>query len=143
MENLRRELHPDLPHLAAHLTLLPPRILHGTEISALHLPERICSEAQPFEVALGDVETFTPGDSHGLPSGESGVRKIFVQRNMPRKRGDVAATARGPHHHPWNAFAINSCSAFGMFSRVASSRQPTTALRTCVTTSAASRTFNP
>jgi 2'-5' RNA ligase len=60
VENLRRELHPDLPHLAAHLTLLPPRILHDTEISALHLLERICSEAQPFEVALGDVETFTP-----------------------------------------------------------------------------------
>ena len=34
VESLRRELHPDLPHLAAHLTLLPPRLLHGTESSA-------------------------------------------------------------------------------------------------------------
>jgi hypothetical protein len=24
IENLRRELHPDLPHLSAHLTILPP-----------------------------------------------------------------------------------------------------------------------
>lgn len=60
VENLRRELHPDLPHLAAHLTLLPPRLLHGAESSALQLLERICGEAEPFEVALGDVETFTP-----------------------------------------------------------------------------------
>jgi 2'-5' RNA ligase len=60
VENLRRELHPDLPHLAAHLTLLPPRLLHGTETSALQLLERICGEAEPFEVALGDVETFVP-----------------------------------------------------------------------------------
>jgi len=60
VENLRRELHPDLPHLAAHLTLLPPRLLHGTESEALQLLERICGEAEPFEVALGNVETFTP-----------------------------------------------------------------------------------
>jgi 2'-5' RNA ligase len=60
VENLRRELHPDLPHLAAHLTLLPPRPLHGTEASALQLLERICGETEPFEVTLGDVETFTP-----------------------------------------------------------------------------------
>jgi hypothetical protein len=39
VENLRRELHPDLPHLAAHLTLLPPRILRDTENSALQLLE--------------------------------------------------------------------------------------------------------
>jgi 2'-5' RNA ligase len=60
VENLRRELHPNLPHLAAHLSLLPPRPLHGTENSALQLLERICGEAEPFEVVLGDVETFTP-----------------------------------------------------------------------------------
>jgi hypothetical protein len=60
VENLRRELHPDLPHLAAHLSLLPPRLLHGTETAALQLLERICGEAEPFEVALGDVESFTP-----------------------------------------------------------------------------------
>ena len=35
VERLRRQLHPELPHLAAHLTVLPPRL-------------------------LGDVETFVP-----------------------------------------------------------------------------------
>ena len=61
MENLRRELHPDLPHLAAHLTILPPRPLQGSESSALQVLERICGQAEPFEVHLGEVETFIPG----------------------------------------------------------------------------------
>jgi len=60
VEGLRRELHPDLPHLAAHLTILPPRLLHGTEEEALRLLERICGSQEPFEVDLGDVETFIP-----------------------------------------------------------------------------------
>lgn len=60
MENLRRELHPDLPHLAAHLSILPPRPLHGSESSALQVLERICGNEEPFEVTLGDVETFIP-----------------------------------------------------------------------------------
>ncbi len=60
MENLRRELHPDLPHLPAHLSILPPRPLQGTESSALQVLERICGDEEPFEVTLGDVETFVP-----------------------------------------------------------------------------------
>lgn len=60
VENLRRELHPDLPHLAAHLTILPPRPLHGSESEALHLLEQRCGQIEAFEVNLGDVETFTP-----------------------------------------------------------------------------------
>jgi 2'-5' RNA ligase len=60
VENLRRELHPELPHLAAHLSILPPRPLQGTESAALQTLERICSEAEPFEVMLGEVETFLP-----------------------------------------------------------------------------------
>jgi len=60
VEQLRRELHPDLPHLAAHLTILPPRHLGGSELSALETLEEICSWADPFEVILGDVETFAP-----------------------------------------------------------------------------------
>src|ERR1700734_220357 len=60
VENLRRELHPALPHLAAHITFLPPRPLQGTENAALHLLETICSQVEPFVVTLGDVETFVP-----------------------------------------------------------------------------------
>lgn len=60
VENLRRELHPDLPHLAAHLSILPPRPLQGTESSALQILDRICGKEEPFEVTLGEVETFVP-----------------------------------------------------------------------------------
>jgi 2'-5' RNA ligase len=60
VENLRRELHPSLPHLAAHITFLPPRPLQGTEGVALQLLERICGQAEPFEVTLGEMETFVP-----------------------------------------------------------------------------------
>ncbi len=60
VENLRRELHPDLPHLAAHLTLLPPRPLAGTESAALQTLDRVCGKAEPFEIDLGAVETFIP-----------------------------------------------------------------------------------
>ncbi len=60
VENLRRELHPDLPHLAAHLTFLPPRPLHGSETAALQTIEQHCGQVEPFEINLGSVETFTP-----------------------------------------------------------------------------------
>ena len=60
VENLRRELHPALPHLAAHITFLPPRPLRGTENAALHVLETVCGQVEPFVVTLGDVETFVP-----------------------------------------------------------------------------------
>ena len=60
VERLRQELHPDLPHLATHLTILPPRCLQGSEFSALEILEDICGQVNPFEVTLGEVETFVP-----------------------------------------------------------------------------------
>lgn len=60
VENLRRELHPALPHLAAHITFLPPRLLQGTESAALQVLAGICGQAEPFEVTLGDMQTFIP-----------------------------------------------------------------------------------
>jgi 2'-5' RNA ligase len=60
VEKLRRELHPDLPHLASHLTILPPRPLQGSENSAVQVLERVCGQEEPFDVSLGAVETFLP-----------------------------------------------------------------------------------
>jgi len=60
VEQLRRELHPPTAHMAAHLTILPPRELAGTEASALEFLEEACSRMVPFDVELGDVETFLP-----------------------------------------------------------------------------------
>lgn len=60
VESLRQELHPVMPHMPAHLTILPPRELRGTEQSALEFLEEACSRAVPFDVEMGDVETFLP-----------------------------------------------------------------------------------
>lgn len=60
VEKLRRELHPELPHLAAHVTILPPRLLHGSESSVVEALAEACRDAEPFEVTLGEVETFIP-----------------------------------------------------------------------------------
>lgn len=60
VERLRQDIHPDLPHLPVHLTILPPRHLTGSELSALDTLEEICSRMEPFEVILGDVDTFIP-----------------------------------------------------------------------------------
>ena|ERR1700693_20898 len=60
VENLRRELHPELPHFAAHLTLLPPRPLQGTEGAALQVLAGICGRTEPFEVTLGGMDSFAP-----------------------------------------------------------------------------------
>jgi 2'-5' RNA ligase len=60
VENLRRELHPTMPHMPAHLTILPPRNLRDSETAALEFLEEECSRVIPFDVELGDVETFLP-----------------------------------------------------------------------------------
>ena len=62
VEDLRKDLHtdPGRTEFAAHLTLLPPRTLSGSEASAIQLLEKICGEHEPFEVTLGAVETFIP-----------------------------------------------------------------------------------
>jgi 2'-5' RNA ligase len=60
VEELRRELHPELPHMAAHVTILPPRPLEGSEAAALEFLEEACSRVIPFDAELGEVETFLP-----------------------------------------------------------------------------------
>ncbi len=60
VESLRKELHPTMPHMPTHLTILPPRELAGTEAAALEFLEEACSHVVPFDVELGDVETFLP-----------------------------------------------------------------------------------
>ena len=60
VEKLRQELHPAMSHMPAHLTILPPRELAGSEAAALEFLEEACSHVIPFDVELGDVETFLP-----------------------------------------------------------------------------------
>jgi 2'-5' RNA ligase len=60
VEELRRELHPAHTHADAHLTVLPPRPLRGTEQQALGILTEICRTFAAFEVTMGDVESFVP-----------------------------------------------------------------------------------
>jgi 2'-5' RNA ligase len=57
---LRRELRPTIAHMEAHLTILPPRELAGSEAAALEFLEEACSHVVPFSVELGDMESFLP-----------------------------------------------------------------------------------
>lgn len=60
VEDLRRELHPSHAHLPAHVSILPPRPLIGSEADALENIVNICKNVEPFEISLGSVETFLP-----------------------------------------------------------------------------------
>ena len=60
VEELRRDLHPAHTHADAHLTVLPPRPLRGTEQQALAVLREVCQTFAPFEVVMGDVESFVP-----------------------------------------------------------------------------------
>jgi len=60
VEGLRRELHPAHPEWPAHLTVMPPRDLDGSEVRAAREVEEICRGVAPFEILMGSVETFAP-----------------------------------------------------------------------------------
>ena len=60
VEDLRRELHPVHAHLPTHLTVLPPRPLHGTEDEAVAMLREASAPIAPFGVELGEVESFLP-----------------------------------------------------------------------------------
>jgi 2'-5' RNA ligase len=60
VENLRRELHPEHAHLPAHVSILPPRPLRGSEAHALNHLVQLCRQIEPFEISLGNVEAFLP-----------------------------------------------------------------------------------
>ena len=60
VEDMRRDLHPEHSHLAAHITILPPRFLAGTEAEAVELLQREIPRSSAFEVSFGAVESFYP-----------------------------------------------------------------------------------
>jgi len=60
VESIRRELHPDHANVPAHISILPPRPLKGSEEEARSFLENACRLVAPFEVAMGEVESFMP-----------------------------------------------------------------------------------
>ncbi len=93
IEKLRRELHPKFPHLPAHITILPPRrLLEPDELSgqvrenrALESLAQMCREVDPFEIVLGEVETFvpvTPTDFIRVAHGAYRLRELHDRLNQ-------------------------------------------------------------
>lgn len=60
VESLRHEVDPTYGHLPAHITVLPPRCLQGSESFAQATLEQLCRDQPPFQLVLGDVESFVP-----------------------------------------------------------------------------------
>lgn len=60
VEELRREVDPRYGHLPAHITVLPPRCLQGEESAARATLEQLCRDQPPFQLTIGDVESFVP-----------------------------------------------------------------------------------
>jgi len=60
IEGLRREVHPPQAHLPTHITVLPPRPLAGTEKEAIAMLQSMGVKVAPFQVELGEVESFLP-----------------------------------------------------------------------------------
>ncbi|HEY3927653.1 MAG TPA: 2'-5' RNA ligase family protein [Candidatus Koribacter sp.] len=60
VEHLRGEIHPEHGHLAAHVTVLPPRLLRGSEEEAVTAVSRLASAQAAFEIGMGEVESFVP-----------------------------------------------------------------------------------
>src|SRR5437868_4361716 len=91
VERLRAELHPALSHLPAHLTVLPPRRLQGSEEEARQVVERVCRHASPFEVVMGGVETFipvTPAVFIRVAHAAYRLRELHDQLNMNALRAE-------------------------------------------------------
>jgi len=97
VENLRRELHPELPHLAAHLTLLPPRLLPGSEDSALQILENVCGREDPFEVELGSVETFVPITPTVYIRADQGAARMCDLHRRLNAEGTLLFTEEWPY----------------------------------------------
>ncbi len=60
VESMRQELHPDHTHSPAHITILPPRRLSGSEEDALRMLREELADTEAFQVKVGEVETFHP-----------------------------------------------------------------------------------
>ena len=54
VEAMRQELHPDHSHSPAHITILPPRALSGSEDEALGALRAALAETEAFQVKVGE-----------------------------------------------------------------------------------------
>jgi 2'-5' RNA ligase len=60
VEEIRRELAPSQAGSAAHISILPPRPLLGSETEAVETLAELCRDVSEFELSMGEVESFAP-----------------------------------------------------------------------------------
>src|SRR5215471_20273013 len=85
VEGLRSRLAPEQAQMRAHLTLLSPRVLEAPSEKLLSALKRICYEAQPLQISLGEVKSFVPTTSTvylGLNDGARQVCDLHQQLNQ-------------------------------------------------------------
>ncbi len=95
LDNLRLELVPNCsPH--AHVTVLPPRPIHGCAEEAAAELEILSRHFRGFEVELGEVEMFPESKVVyiGLRRGEQELRSLYRELN----RGAVDFREPYPYH---------------------------------------------
>lgn len=90
VEGLRSDLYPEHAHLPAHVTVLPPRELRGTEAEAVEVLSQLLQPVEAFRVELGEVETFCPTTPTVF---------LRVSRSAHRFREMHDALNVGPLHH--------------------------------------------
>jgi 2'-5' RNA ligase len=96
VEGLRRELRPAAPRAVAHLTILPPRLLRGSEAEALAALRPVCEQNAPFPVDLGKVGTFLPGTPTVYVCVASGADRMqMLHRTL--NAGPLASTESWPY----------------------------------------------
>ena len=77
---VRRELVPGCPH-HAHMTVLPPRPLHGHLSEAIEFARQLVAQFEPFDVRLGNVEQF-PDTQVIYISLDSGVPELTAMYDV-------------------------------------------------------------
>ena len=76
---LREQLNPEYAGKGAHLTVLPPRPLVISEEVAAEEARAQCAGWEPFELEVGNVQTFLPGNHVaylGLRQGADQLRRL-------------------------------------------------------------------
>ena len=89
IDALRRRLNPEFASWTAHVTILPPRLLHGSPEEALSIIRQKSSLVEPFEVGLESVSTFWPVTGVVYLSFGKGVERL-VQLHDTLNCGSVA-----------------------------------------------------
>jgi 2'-5' RNA ligase len=78
VEDLRKDLDPKQAHLATHVTVLPPRLLKGSQEEAKQSLASVARHFKRFQITFGDVDTFAPASP-----------TVFIQARSAERFNDM------------------------------------------------------